>query len=87
MQFLLALKTLLGLFPLVIEGIKLAETAFPNAKAGQEKLAVVKDMVQHAYSVSNDATMAIEQIAPAVDLIARSAVAVYNKTGVFKTTP
>lgn len=83
-QVLMIVKTLLQLFPVAIEAIKTVETAFPHAGQGAAKLDMVKGVIQNAYTVGNDTATAFETIAPGIDAIAKSAVAIFNATGQFK---
>lgn len=86
-QILLMIRTLLQLLPLVIDAIKTVEEAFPHAQQGAAKLDLVKGVIQNAYNVGSGTTEAFQAIAPGIDAIAKGAVAIFNSTGVFSTTP
>jgi hypothetical protein len=85
-QILLIIKTLFQLFPLIIEGIKTIEAAFPHAQQGAAKLDALKGIVQNAYTVGTGTEAAFESIAPGIDAIAKTAVGIFNATGAFSTT-
>jgi hypothetical protein len=86
LAILTMIKTLFQLLPIVIEGIQVVETLFPANGQGAAKLDLVKGIVSHAYTVGSAAESTFEQVAPAVDLIAKSAVGIMNATGKFSTT-
>jgi len=86
LQILTIIKTLFQLFPLIIEGIKTIEAAFPHAQQGAAKLDMLKGMVQNAYTVGTGTEAAFETVAPAIDTIAKTAVGVFNATGAFKSS-
>jgi hypothetical protein len=83
LAILTMIKTLFQLLPIVIEGIQVVETLFPANGQGAAKLDLVKGIVSHAGSAAEST---FEQVAPAVDLIAKSAVGIMNATGKFSTT-
>jgi hypothetical protein len=78
-------STLLNLFPLVIQAIQVAEAAFPHANAGAAKLEMVKGMVASAYQTADTAGQAFEIIAPGVEAMVKTGVAIFNAAGSFKT--
>lgn len=74
MQTLLAI---LSLIPSLIKVIMSVEEAFPISGAGKEKLAMVKSIMETAYS-------SVTGIMPTVEKIIGIVVETANKIGVFK---
>jgi hypothetical protein len=54
MQFLLIVKTILSLLPLVIQTIDILEAAFPVTGKGAEKLGLLKGVLQDSVTVASD---------------------------------
>lgn len=84
MRFLQILKILIGLLPIVVEAVKTVEQALPVSGQGQQKLAMVRQMIESAYQAAGDVEVAFEQIWPAVSAAISAAVAMFNAAGVFK---
>lgn len=79
-QIISTAKAIIQLIPFIVEAIKAAELIFadPTGK-GSEKLQVVRVILQAIYS-------SLDEIWDPVQKIIATIVAVYNATGVFKTS-
>lgn len=85
MQMLIAIWTLVTqLLPLVLQMIKTVEEQFPQGGQGQQKLAMVRDSLSHAFSAMGQTAVTFEQVWPAMQSIVAAAVTIYNNTGQFK---
>jgi hypothetical protein len=84
MHFIEILKLILQLFPLIIEAIKAVEAAIPSNGKGQEKLELIKGIVQTSYESSNKLVGSFEQLWPALSGVIKSIVTAFNATGIFK---
>ena len=84
MNILEIAKSLLGLLPSVITAVKSVEDLIPDGGKGKDKLELVKNTLQAAYSIG-DATLAeFEQIWPAINAVITAVVAFMNAHGIFK---
>lgn len=84
MQFIAALKLALTLMPILIDLIKQVEALFPSGGQGQQKLNMVKNLLQSAYAVGNDLGISFDQMWAAAQPLVAAAVAIYNADGTFK---
>jgi hypothetical protein len=84
MQFLNTLKIILDLIPMIINVIKAIEEAIPGHGAGEQKLAMVRGVIEAGYKAGKDAVMSFEQIWPILETTIKTIVAGLNATGVFK---
>ena len=84
MQFLNILKTILTLLPLLIETVRVIEQALPQSGTGAQKLALIRDTIQSAYTIATDTTVQFEAMWPAINTVVTAIVSLFNSTGVFK---
>lgn len=79
MNFLAILKTLVTLLPTIIQAIQALETALPESGQGAKKLEALKTVVQSAYSVANDTSLAFESLWPAISTTVSALVAMFKR--------
>ncbi|KON79412.1 hypothetical protein PA01_12795 [Azoarcus sp. PA01] len=84
MQALQTLKLILSLLPLILEVVRAIEDALPAGGNGAAKLALLRQTIEAAYSTVTGATVAFEQLWPALERTVAAVVSLYNATGVFK---
>jgi hypothetical protein len=84
MQFFEILKLVISLFPLLIKAIQAVEEAIPDAGRGQEKLELIKGVVQTTYETSTKLSMSFEQLWPSLSGTIKAIVNAFNNTGIFK---
>lgn len=81
MNFLTVAKTILSLFPLIIQTISELEKAFPVSGAGAQKLDVLKTVMQSSYDISEDGKDgSFDNLWPAITKIVSAVVSLKNKT-------
>lgn len=79
MNFFTILKTLASLLPILLQIVTSLETALPETGNGSKKLSALKTIVQSAYSVSTDTSVAFEKIWPAIEVAVSGLVAMFKK--------
>lgn len=84
MQYLVIIKTVLTLLPIIIEAVKAIESAFPESGQGQQKLAAVRAIVQTAYDTATDTVVKFDAIWPAIQSAVSAVVELANAVGLFK---
>lgn len=84
MQFLQIVKLVLTLLPLILDTVKAIEVAMPDGGKGEQKLALVRSVIEAAYNASADAIGAFEQVWPVLSKAVTAAVNLFNAAGVFK---
>lgn len=84
MQFLTTLKIILELVPMIITAIKAIEEAIPGQGSGEQKLALIRTVLESGYTSAKDATVAFEQVWPVLATVIETLVKTFNNTGVFK---
>lgn len=87
MNFFAIAKFLFSILPLIVDGIKAAEAAFPQAGEGSAKLGTVLAVVQAAHAAAPELQAQFEQIKPIATDMVNGVVQVLNKTGVFPARP
>lgn len=85
MSFLQIVKLILSLFPLIIQAVQAVEAAVPAGGNGAAKLDSIRQVLQGAYSIANDAAGKFEDVWPAISGTVGAVVSLFNKTGAFKT--
>jgi hypothetical protein len=80
-KFIMLLTLINQLFPLVIGLIRGAEEAIPGQGAGEQKLAMVRGMLESAFAVTGKAEASFTEIWPVVQSMVTGAVAALNATG------
>jgi len=84
MRFLQIARLIIALLPVLIEAIKAAEEAIPGEGKGEAKLAMIRGILEAAYSVATDATDRFENVWPALQSTITNIVQAFNKAGIFK---
>lgn len=85
MQFLLIVKTILSLFPLIIQAISTVEAAFPVSGQGSNKLELIKQVLANSAQVSDDISSGqFDQLWPVIQKTIGTVVELFNATGLFK---
>lgn len=84
MNYLALVKLIVSLLPVLIEAVKAVEAAIPQSGQGQAKLAAVQSILGAAWKASSDATVAFEQVWPALSAAVSAVVAAFNAAGIFK---
>jgi len=84
MKYLQALKLIMSMLPLLIEAIKAAEEAIPGQGKGEAKLAMIRAVLESAYSISTDVQAKFDDVWPALKTTIGAVVASLNTAGVFK---
>jgi hypothetical protein len=62
MNLITLLRTVAALLPIVIEAIKLVEAAIPGQGKGEQKLIMVRTMLESTMSVSGNTAAEIEKV-------------------------
>lgn len=83
-KFLLVMRLLVQLLPVLIDIIKTVETAIPGAGKGEQKLAMVREMMEAAYSYAGIAAVKFDEVWPTIQRLITSIVTTYNSVGIFK---
>lgn len=78
------LKLIVSLLPMLIDAVKAIEVAMPQGGQGEAKLAAVRTVLEGAYKTGTDASVAFEQVWPALSATVGAVVTLCNQTGVFK---
>lgn len=84
MKFLTILRTIVSLMPVLIQAIKAAEEAIPGSGKGEQKLAMIRGVLEAGYSAATDAEATFDEIWPAVQKAVSSIVTALNAANVFK---
>ena len=79
MSVFTVLKTLASLMPTLLQIISLLDDVKPESGKGTDKLAALKTVVQSAYTVSTDTSVAFEKIWPAIESVVGGLVALFKK--------
>lgn len=82
MNFLTILKLVVQLLPLVIEAVKAAEAAIPQAGQGSAKLQFVKDLLTSTTDIGTE--VAEKDYVNAIEKTIALVVKLFNTTNVFK---
>lgn len=82
MAKLFAILTLINqIFPLLIGMIRQAEEAIPGSGAGEQKLAMVRGVLETAWGVTGQAEVSIKEVWPVIQSLVSGIVAALNVTG------
>ena len=84
MKLLTVLRTVISLMPVLIQAIKAAEEAIPGKGRGELKLAMIRGVLESAYSVATDVDMTFDEVWPAIQKAVKAIVEAFNSAGVFK---
>lgn len=83
-KFLLIIRLLAVIVPVLIEAIKAVEAAMPESGLGKQKLEIVRTMVESAYAQMTGVTVAFSEVWPMIERLIAAIVASYNAIGTFK---
>lgn len=84
MKYLEIAKLVLALFPVLISAIKAVEEAIPGQGNGEQKLAMVRGVLENAFKVATDVTVQFEALWPALAGVIGSVVTAFNASGIFR---
>lgn len=84
MQYLMYIRIVLGLLPILIDAIKAIEAAFPASGQGTVKLELLRGIVEKAYNAGTGALAKFEDIWPVMEETIALLVKFMNSTGIFK---
>lgn len=84
MKFLSVVRTIVALMPVLIQAIRAAEEAIPGSGKGEQKLVMIRGVLEAAYSAASDAENTFDEIWPAIQKAVGSIVSALNAAGVFK---
>jgi hypothetical protein len=85
MRFLEIVRLIASLLPTLIEIIQAVEEAIPESGKGQDKLAMVRELLEVAHKSTGDLGQSFAEIWPIVAEVIDRIVALFNKTGVFSS--
>lgn len=83
-KFLETVQLLFSLLPIITQGMKSVEEQLPGTGRGEEKLALIRTLLEQAYENFTDAKVTFEEIWPKVKVVIDWLVDAYNKRGEFK---
>jgi hypothetical protein len=83
MKFLEIARLILSLLPVLIQAIRAAEEAIPGEGKGEAKLAMIRGILEAAYSTATDALGTFDQLWPALQSTISAVVQAFNKAKVF----
>jgi hypothetical protein len=81
MNFIEVFKLIVSILPMLIEAIKTVEAAVPGQGNGEQKLAVVRSVLESSYEVAGNINF--ESVWDSIRKVVNALVSVFNKTGVF----
>jgi len=84
MKFLEIARLILSLLPVLIQAIRAAEEAIPGEGKGEAKLAMIRGILESAYTTATDAVGSFESIWPSLQATISSVVAAFNRAGIFR---
>ena len=84
MKLLSIIRTIVALLPMLIEAIKAAEAAIPGNGKGEQKLVLVRGMLQAAYETATDVENTFEEVWPALNKTISTVVTSLKAAGLFK---
>ena len=84
MKLLSIIRTIVALLPMLIEAIKAAEEAIPGSGKGEQKLVLVRGLLQAAYETATDVDGTFEEVWPAISKTISTVVASLKAAGLFK---
>jgi len=84
MRFLVIARLIVSLMPILIAAIKQAEEVFPESGNGATKLALVRGLLESAYTTATDTEATFEEVWPSIKRAVDSIVAAFNAAKVFR---
>jgi len=73
-----------AMIPIMIQTIKAVEEAIPGEGKGEQKLAMVRGLLESVYSVGGASVTAFAVIWPALETAIEKSVKIFNAVGAFK---
>ena len=83
MKLLTVLRIVVSMLPMIIQAIKAVEEAIPGKGEGELKLALVRGLLETAYSVATDVEVSFEEVWPVLLKTITAIVGAFNKSGTF----
>ena len=83
MKFLTIARLIVSLMPILIAAIKSAEEAFPESGKGAAKLAIVRGLLESAYTTATDTEATFDEVWPSIRKAVDAIVAAFNAAKVF----
>jgi hypothetical protein len=83
-NFLQIFTLIVKILPLIIETMKTVEETIPGDSKGEQKLAIVRGILEAAYNAAGDMVVKFPDIWTAVEKTIGGLVSVFNKLGIFK---
>jgi hypothetical protein len=84
MRFLSIARLIVSLMPILITAIKSAEEALPESGKGALKLAMVRGVLESAYSAATDTEATFDEVWPSIKRAVDAIVAAFNAAKIFK---
>lgn len=84
MKLISIIRTVIALLPVLIDAIKAAEAAIPGNGKGEQKLSLVRGILQAAYEAATDVENTFEEIWPTLNKTINTVVASLKTAGLFK---
>jgi hypothetical protein len=84
MRFLVIARLIVSLMPILIAAIKQAEEVFPESGNGATKLALVRGLLESAYTTATDTEATFDEVWPSIKRAVDSIVAAFNAAKVFR---
>ena len=82
-QFLATLKLVVSILPTIIEIIKSVEEAIPGKGIGEQKLELLRNILESTYNLSGELTLKFDDVWNVVKSLTSVLVSIFNKTKVF----
>lgn len=83
-KFINLARLLLSIFPMILQAVRMVEEAMPDSGKGAAKLAMIRELIEAAYTTSGSVLGAFGEIWPAIERVVASVVAAYNAAGIFR---
>lgn len=84
MKFLSIVRTIVSLLPMLIQVIRSVEEAIPGQGKGEQKLVMVRSVLEAAFDASNDIESSFDELWPALQRAIAAIVTALNSSGEFK---
>lgn len=83
MRAILIIRVIASLIPVLVETIKAVEEAIPGTGKGEQKLAMVRQLIEAAYAIGGNMSVKFDELWPLLNNLIATAVAGFNKAGDF----
>lgn len=77
-------KTVISLIPLVVQAIQVVEAAIPGKGKGEQKLSMVRSIIEEVYDEADDLIEPFEAIWTRLSRLVSRFVVIFNGDGTFK---